>query len=545
MRLSGRHQASVAAPVEAVAAALASLAGAWSAEGGGAVVAPSRSVRDGAVDLDWEEDADLYGRIRLHARVAPDAEGGTVWELSVRAVVHVPYFGWFVRPLLAGGLRHGLRMLGAGAALLATGAVARREDLPAAPQPWYAVPGPVTPAEAATLATLCMVLLVVGYCSSVFTQTADAVVRTFHTTDAALGVSLAVTRVGSLVAIVGAVLADRVGRRRIVLVGVGGLCVTTLACAAAPGFAVLTGLQLAVRGFATLAGTVGFMVVVEEAPEKARAYLLGFALLAGGGGYGLGAALLPLLDVDAGFWRVSFALGGLGLFLLPGLARRLRETRRFSDLRARGARTGRATEVVDARYGGRFAAMCTVVFLLQFAAAPTSQFTNRYLMDERGMSGLGISFMRAATSSVLVVVALWVGGVLAERRGRRHTARWTVVVATVADAVFFLGTGVFLWAGMLLSSVAGAVSAPSMSSFGSELFPTEVRGTAHGGLILVGVLGAVSGLVFTGYMADALGSVGVASALTDAGPLLAAAVFMRFLPEARGRALDDVSPPEV
>jgi MFS family permease len=115
----------------------------------------------------------------------------------------------------------------------------------------------------------------------------------------------------------------------------------------------------------------------------------------------------------------------------------------------------------------------------------------------------------------------------------------------IAGALFFLTGGSLLWLMLLITTVAGAVAGPSLAAFNTELFPTEVRGRAGGILLIIAVLGSALGLLLGGYLAEPLGGIGKAVALTAVGPLVAALLLIRLLPEARGRALDEISPPEV
>jgi hypothetical protein len=64
-------------------------------------------------------------------------------------------------------------------------------------------------------------------------------------------------------------------------------------------------------------------------------------------------------------------------------------------------------------------------------------------------------------------------------------------------------------------------------------------------LLGASVLGAVGGLLLVGYLADPLGDVGKAVAVTCIAPVVVAVLLIPRLPEGGGRALDELSPPEV
>ena len=67
--------------------------------------------------------------------------------------------------------------------------------------------------------------LVANFCGGLLTQNGDAVTDTFHQTDEALGLALAVARIGVLVSLVVIALADRLGRRKLILFSLAGACI--------------------------------------------------------------------------------------------------------------------------------------------------------------------------------------------------------------------------------------------------------------------------------------------------------------------------------
>jgi MFS family permease len=320
--------------------------------------------------------------------------------------------------------------------------------------------------------------------------------------------------------------------------------VATVASAAAPNLASWGVMQVVVNGASNLAFLVAFVAAVEEAPEGSRTYTLAIVGIASGLGFVLGAVLLPVADLRPGAWRGLYALSALGIFFLPAASRSLHETKRFSALVARRVR-GRLSEVIDKRYGRRFAVLCITGFLLNSFFAPHTQFTNRYLSDERGFSGFGILLLRAVTQTLPALFAAYAGGQLAEARGRRPLARWGLILGASLNAMFFLFGGPALWLFFALGTVGIGLAGPSLSAFTTELFPTEVRGTAGAGLTITAVMGSATGLLLAGYLAEPLGSIGRSVAVMAIGPIIVATVLIRFLPEAKGMLLDDISPSEV
>ena len=479
-------------------------------------------------------------RLRLEAVDGGRSEGtGTRVWLETDPMPRVPYFSWFVGPILRSANRRALSW-----AEQALRAAEEGGALPPIPKrPSLAPPAPFSGPQALLLATVCAITAVLVFGSTLLSQNAGYVKDAFGITDATLDTALAVSRVGVLIALVASAMADRKGRRRLMLVSVGGVCLANAVAAVAPNLAVFTAGQTLMRGFANAGLIVSGIAAIEEAPEGARAYSVALLGLAGGFGYGCAVALLPVADRGPEAWRISFAVSAATLLLLPGFARRLTETTRYAGLAARQAARGRVGELFDPSYGGRFWVLVMATFLFAIFTAPSSQLTNAYLRDSRGFSGFDITVFRAITQGFPGILGIAIGGRLAETRGRRPVAATALFLGTAAQMAFFLYGGVVLWLTSAVAIILGGIAAPALGAFNGEMFPTEIRGTANAFLIVAGVAGSALGLLTTGRLSHQLGR-GDAIALTGIASLVASLLVLR-LPETADRALDEVSPSEV
>ena len=461
-------------------------------------------------------------------------------ELTATSELQVPFFNWLVGPLLRLGARRALRQVVAGIEADLAGE--------AAPTPKHHAllpPVPFTAEQARRLAALAAVAALASFSGALLTQNGDAVARSFHQSDEALGIALAIARGGVLFALVATAVADRVGRRRLILLGLVAAGLGNGIAAAAPSFEVFTASQVLTRAALNATVIVASVAAVEEAPEGARAYALSLFALALGLGFSLSVVLLPLSDLGSESWRIAFAASALTVFLVPLIARHLRETRRFTQLASRVKEGWRIGEVFDARYGRRFLVLGLVAFLTSIFAAPSSQLTNRYLTGAHDFSNSQVAIFRTITAGAPGIIGVLLAGRLAESRGRRPVAILGLFVATAAQAMFFLGAGALLWIVPPVAIVAAACAGLAVGTVNTELFPTEVRGTSNGFILVCGVAGAALGLVLTTQLRDTVGGLGPAIALCGVAPILAAVVLLRFLPETRARTLDEVSPSEV
>ncbi len=136
------------------------------------------------------------------------------------------------------------------------------------------------------------------------------------------------------------------------------------------------------------------------------------------------------------------------------------------------------------------------------------------------------------------------GGRLAESRGRRPVTIVGLVVAAAFQMTFFLTGGWLLWIAPTIAIVAALAGGLALGALDTELFPTEVRGTSNGFLLVCGVAGSAVGLVVATSLKGAVGGLGPAIALCGVAPLVAAFLIVPRLPETADRRLDDISPSE-
>jgi MFS family permease len=466
---------------------------------------------------------------------------GTDVDIVAEGGIDIPFFGFFFWPLVVIARR---RIVAYTREMLLAAINGEPE-----PPPPKTVPGlpPVsfTHEQAVLLASAAAALAVVSFAGALFGQFSSPISDAFHASDARISVALALTRVGALIALIPTALADRRGRRVIILACVVATSFVCALSAAAPNLIVFTGAQILQRGVVLTAVAVGGIAVIEEAPEGARAYSASMLALAGGLGFSISVVFLPFGDLGAQGWRVPFVFGAACVLLARPIGRRLAETRRYTALAARtDVARGRFREVIDNRYRRRFLLLGAAAFLTNIFAAPSSQLMNKYLEDVRGFSSTGVALFRTVTTAVPGLIGLVIGGRLAEARGRRPVAAIGLTIATVTQMVFFLAGGSIIWVMSACSILASGAGGIALGTLDAELFATEVRGTSNALLTILGVTGSVLGLVVAGVLADPLGNLGRSIALTGIGALVAAIVVIPLLPESAARTLDDVSPSE-
>ena len=459
----------------------------------------------------------VEGPVRSYRRevtVAPSADGRVQVTTSTEFRLAVPYVGWLF--------------------LLPVRAVLRRPPSPPGwPQPWWAPPDRLDARAASVLGVLAAAAVVSGYLGTLVTQTITFAADDFgNVSDRAQSTALAALRPGVLLALVLLVVADRVGRRRVLIVSAGAGCILAATGAFAPSLVWLTASQLVARVGSTVLGELIVVFAAEEMPKGSRAYAVSVLGMAAAFGAGVCVMALPLADLGPSWWRVLYVLPLLALPLCRGIGRRLPESRRFLV---------RHRRVPMAGHGGRLALLATTGFLLALFAAPASQLQNEFLRDERGYSALAIAMFTLATSTP-GGIGVVIGGRLADVRGRRTVAAVAIVGGVAGTTGQYLSAGSVMWASSLVGAVIGGATLPALVVYGPELFPTSLRGRANGLIRVAAVGGSAAGLVAAGVLSDELGGLGRALPLLAIGPAIVVVLVLTLYPETANRELEDLNP---
>ena len=414
---------------------------------------------------------------------------------------------------------------------------------------WWAPPDRLDARTATVLGLLCTVQVLDGYLGTVLSQTLTFAADEFGHGNTAQGVVLAAVRAGVLIALVTAALADRHGRKRLLVASGLSSCAITALGAASPGLWFLGATQLVARGLSTALGILIVILAAEEMPARSRAWAMSVLVLCAGLGSGMAVWVLPVADLHPSAWRIVYVVPLAGVAVMVWAGRHLPESQRFmppgttpdSARQEWGQPDGSDSEAA-ARRRRRLALLAASAFLIAMFAAPASGLRNDFLKDELQYSAATISLFTVVTSTPIGIGVL-AGGYLADRRGRRPVGAAGLVLGAVLIVWAYFTSGFSLWALTLAAGVLGAVAVPALAVYGPELFGTFRRGQSNGVIALVGVTGSALGSVVAGWLSDALGGqLAPALALLAVGPLAVAALVLWKFPETAGQELEELNP---
>jgi MFS family permease len=354
-----------------------------------------------------------------------------------------------------------------------------------------------------------------------------------------LGAGLAVIRLSSLLALPLTGLADRFGRRTVLLAAVTVGLAVTVASTVSPGYWWFVAVFALGRPFLSATIALAQVVAAEQTSSSDRAKAVALVTAGYGVGAGITAIVHSLASSTLGF-RGTVALAVIPLALVPLIARWVTEPDRFVVAEEARDRPTPVLGAVGARFRGRLAVVVALAFAVAVITGPANTFVFLYAQNVRHLSG-GVTAAMVVGAGATGLAGLLAGRWLADRVGRRPTGALGMVGIAGASALTYSGGSTVLVVGYLVGILAGSIFAPAVGSLVNELFPTAVRASVAGWFLVAGVLGASAGLIAFGAVADVSDRFGLAAAATFLPVGLAAGLFW-CVPETRGHEPEELWP---
>lgn len=343
-----------------------------------------------------------------------------------------------------------------------------------------------------------------------------------------LGAGLAIVWLASLGGMPLASLADRLGRRRILLGGCGVGLALTISASASPSYWWFVVIFAAGRPFLSAVYAVAQVIAAENASPAGRTGAIAMTAA----GYGLGSGLIAIANgVAAGAlgFRGVFALAAIPLILLPALGRRISEPDRFTIARRDRSGPPRERHTV-ARYRRQLLAVAGLGAVMGLVIGPVNGFLFVYAQNVRRLPGAAIA-VTVVAAGVTGLAGLIAGRWLADRSGRRPAAAMSLAALAVAGMLTYAGPRWTVPIGYPMVVLTSSMWVPAVGALVNELFPTRLRGTAAGSQLAGGVLGAAAGLLAFGAMAAVSNRFDLAAEAVCLPVLAIAGVVFRVVPE--------------
>lgn len=411
--------------------------------------------------------------------------------------------------------------------------------MPDAPE----TPAPLTAYLRKLLVFLCLIAFFDGYDLFAISQTLPELRAAFQLTPAAGSRLLAIANLGTVAAYVLIRLADRWGRRPLLLLCLAGYSGASLGSAVAPEkWSFLLG-QLAVRFFLVSALAMAVLYAAEEYPAERRGRIVALIQACYSVGAIVCAAVTPRLLRTSLDWRAVYLLGASSAFLLLFACRGLRETGRFLRLAAVRGPTIDAPplwpRLPQPPYRRRMLQLAVIWVATFLCNQSATVFWKEYAQAERGLSPQRIGAWVAIAAVVALPLTVLTGRLI-DRIGRRRGA----AVVYIGTACGVLGSYAQRSEGLLLVSlillISGATAALALlNTWTAESFPTDLRGDSFAWAnSLLGRLGFVLSPLFVAELVPILGW-GRTLSLTAGFPLLSLGLIWLWLKETAGKELEE------
>jgi len=371
----------------------------------------------------------------------------------------------------------------------------------------------LTPAHGrATVRAVFAILTYQGYAFALLGVAAPFIAKGFGLDQTGIARMYAWISLNALGALILSRMADRLGRRRILVLGLLATPLCSLGAALATRTAWFVTFEIVAYAAIGAAITSSIVMLAEALPIEQRARGQGSGSLALGLGGGLCVILAPIFARYGLSWRWLFALPAAGVIFVPAMTRMIPESRRWERAAAAGATSStRFYDVFRSIYGRRAIPLLIATLLgeVSGAAVPTWIYYHAVsvvgLLPARGSAILLVGgTLSVAGLELGIRMSEWVGrvrtivilgfagvvGILAYYWGPPANCAWPTLWLIVAHT-WFATTG----RGLLVAA----------NSAVTELFPTTLRGTIMGWLLFCVALSAIFAQASISILAKPLG----------------------------------------
>jgi MFS family permease len=364
----------------------------------------------------------------------------------------------------------------------------------------------------ATLRAVVAILNYQGYAFALLGVAAPFIAKGFALDQSGIARMYAWISLNALGALILSRMADRIGRRRILLIALVATPLCSLGAAVSTRAAWFITFEIVAYAAIGASITSSIVMLAEALPIDQRSRGQGIANFSMGVGGGLCVILAPIIARFDLSWRWLFALPVAGVMFVPAMMRMVPESRRWERAAARGlAERSHFYDIFGPLYRSRAIPLIIATLLGEVSGAAVPTWIYFHAVTVIGLSpakgsvillvggtlslaglalGVWMSERIGRVRTIVVLGLAGVGGVLGFYWGPPTNCAWPTVWLLVAHT-WFATTG----RGLLVAA----------NSAVTELFPTALRGTIMGWMLFCITLSAIAAQVTISVLAEALG----------------------------------------
>jgi len=359
---------------------------------------------------------------------------------------------------------------------------------------------------------------------------------------------MSLLKLGILGSFIIALFADKVGRRRLLMITIIGAALSTFATAFAQTREQFIALQFLARCFSYTEDILCFVVIAEVMDARLRGWAVGALAALGAAGHGLAGLVFAGIELLPNGWRDMYVIGAGPMLLIAWLRRSLDETDRFKAHReaTKHDRSLRAAlqpaiNLVTA-YPDRIVIICLAIVPFAFAVTGALYFMPEHLQNVHGFSPPTVAAL-FGSAGVIAVSGSLLAGRLSDRFGRRTILLMGSLLATLGfGLVYTIAAGWGLVAAWMIGLFGFFAAQAVLAAMGAELFPTSYRSTASSVRGIINALGGIAGLSAIAWLDGHTEKFADAIALPIILAPVCALVAYLFIQETAGRTLEDIAP---
>ena len=392
---------------------------------------------------------------------------------------------------------------------------------------------------------LLIVMAFQGYAASIPTIAAPWFRVDFHLDDPSMARVFAGFALSSFGALALARMADRVGRKRVMMWSAIAMPLGAMGAWMAHNVVAFVACIIMVEAFLGAAVTCSVVMLAEILPVPRRADGQSWAGLASAVGGGLCVFLAPVFVRFGLSWRWMMLMPAAGLAILPQVVRSIPESKRWQrDAHQDERRRTHFYDIFVPLYRRRAVTLIVCSLLAAFATEGVNSYSYFHAVT---IIGLSPDFASALTiiGGGVGMLGFPIGAWAAERFGRVPTIfTCGAITSSVALAYFWGPPANFghpaLWLGAAFLFMNATTNATLVASYAAitELLPTALRGTMMGWLALTSAFGALSAEATIATFAAATGGISVITGWLSLLGIPGAILFGIIIDETRGLPLE-------
>jgi MFS family permease len=361
----------------------------------------------------------------------------------------------------------------------------------------------------------------------------------FNIPEAEIAPLLGLLRLSVIPALFIILLADLVGRKKLIIASNIGLIVLCLLTANAGSIQQFILFQFITFMFISAELGVATIMIVEDAKKKKRSFSV--SLLAGFSSVGTAsAAIVYAWNSQLGGKPLQgYYYGILPLLIVLVLRSRLQETPAFAKSHSRKRtlviKTRRIIRSVK-RNVGLISNLGLISFLFDSTITLSYILASKYLQEAHHFSSAAVSAL-VVGAGFFATVASTLICYISDIRGRKPVMIIAMFASFLSILLFYHAADAILYVGWFFFIAASAASNSLLATSSAELFPSSSRATITGIRGIFAALGTATALMLEGWLVKTTGAHDQSISIISLAILLAIGLVISKIPETANKPL--------